>query len=114
MSRTYKDRPSRIRYPDEYKWRDDSFYQLEEYFTIENVLRVIHLKRPGVYTKKKRCVDTEWRWMTTPGWWVREMMTRPARRRNRVWEANVRKANIDELEDEDPPLFGRKPHVYYW
>jgi len=49
--------------------------------------------------------------MTTPGHWVREMMTRPARIR-----ANQMLKLIEN--GVDPDLFQfpdlRKPHIYYW
>ena len=89
MSRTYKDRPSRVRFPEILP------YGYEE----------------PEKTKKRREVNTEWHWMGTPGWWVSEFMNQPERARNRVLE---RKALFQDPEDVDFPDLGRKPHVYYW
>jgi hypothetical protein len=51
-------------------------------------------------------------WMTTPGWWIREMMTVAQRAQVRalLWK-------VERLKDfEDAPLFplAKRPHLYYW
>lgn len=126
MSRTYKDRPYRIRFPENYPFLDDyerieytaisSYYGLNDegdigFFTREYTA-VTCLKKPGIKTKKRKTDNNEWQWMSTPGWWIRCQMTRPQRRNSRVWERKVL-TQVD-LEEADPPLLGRKPHIYYW
>ena len=108
MSRTYKDRPARINYPEEqWDYRYDVSGQ-RDFFSLR------YLERRGVLTKKKRRVDTDYHWMTTPSWWTRLIMNRPQRRASKMWEDTVVGKNIDELEVEDPPVIGKKPHIYYW
>lgn len=63
-------------------------------------------------TKKRKEVDTEDHWMSTPGWWVKMMMTRPERRAAHLQEVSVLKT-VD-FEEVDFPDLGKKPHVYYW
>lgn len=91
MARTYKDRPSRVRFPEVYPY----WVEVEK-------------------SKKKRHVDTEWHWMGTPGWWIHLMMTKPQRRAGSLWERDVVKADIDQLDNFDKPSISRKPHRYYW
>lgn len=87
MSRTLKDRPSKIQYPR--YWENDG---------------------RGEKTKKPRHVDTEWNWLgSTPSWWTHLMMNRPMRARGRAWERKV--LSNAELE---PPTVSKKPHAYYW
>lgn len=116
MSRTYKDRPARVRYPDtshDYEavpyiasgnhWSTGEPYERLAWFSV---------KKPYIKRKKKRNVDTEWRWMTTPGWWVRLYMTRPQRNASNHY---MRQVTLDvDLEEVDPPGLGHKPHIYYW
>jgi hypothetical protein len=70
------------------------------------------LETPTTKPKKRKKMNTEWRWMTTPMWWIREMMTRPQRRAGKIWEKELLKA-VD-LEEVDTPSVGRKPHKYYF
>lgn len=101
MSRTYKDRPVRLKYSeyfskwcirhDDGSWRDESLRD-----------------RP----KKPKRKNVEWHWMSTPSWWTNITMTRPLRRRCRVWEHNI--IREQDLSEADCPDWGRKPHVYYW
>lgn len=125
MSRTYKDRPTKLQWPDNrWDWdmekipvertrRSYNFetHQYEE--TDETYIWHVYLKKPGVKTKKKRTHE-DWNWMTTPMWWIREMMNRPQRVRGHQWERKVLNTPLAELEDEDPPSVSRKPHWYYW
>lgn len=106
MSRTYKDRHWKIRFPEQAR--------LKDYEKVETPHGYSWLHLPTTKTKKRKEVDTEWRWMATPGWWVNMMMTRPQRRAGHVWETEVVKLSDEELEDTDPPDASRKPHVYYW
>lgn len=121
MSRTYKDRPERIRFPEQYKFFDTGYekvsYPIElkdgdgEVFNFNTYwLREL----PGVKTKKPKHQDTHWHWMSTPSWWTRMTMNRPLRRKVHLWEHEVVKNNIEELEEADHPDTGHKPHNYYW
>lgn len=91
MSRTYKDRPSKVRFPEVYPY----------WVTVEK-------------TKKRKEVDTEWHWMSTPGWWVHTFMTKPQRRAGSMWEREVVRISPTNLEEVDKPSVSRKPHLYYW
>ena len=107
MSRTYKDRPARVRYPEQ-QW--DYRYHTGA----EDDWRLHLLKRRGVLTKKRRKVDTEWHWMSTPGWWIRQFMNRPQRRAGHAWEHDIVKWKIEDIDLSDYPCVSRKPHIYYW
>lgn len=108
MSRTYKDRPYKVRHPEE-QW-DYRYYPREGHRWYWHCA----LQRPGVLTKKKKHVDTENHWMTTPMWWVREFMNQPQRVRGKQWERQMVKVPVGELDIQDIPDVGRKPHLYYW
>lgn len=99
MSRTYKDQPARVRFPEPF---DCDRVPLSGYF-----FRWIQV--PGVRTKKPKDVDTEHHWMTTPGHWTHIMMNRPQRARE-----NQQLRCIYDLEDFDFVDTKRKPHIYYW
>ena len=99
MSRTFKDRPYKVRNK-----------ETAEYWT----LRTFWGDR-NIFTKKRKEIDTEDHWMSTPSWWVNLFMTRPQRHACRMWERNCIKAtSTDIIEDEDCPDFKKKPHKYYW
>ena len=51
-----------------------------------------------------------WLCMNEPGYWVREMMTRPARRVSNHLEHLVERGVEDDWRWPD----NRKPHKYYW
>ena len=106
MSRTYKDRPSKLRYPEE-EWD-------YKYYFSGNRKYIDYLQYPGVLTKKKKNIDSKYHWMTTPMWWIREMMNQPQRAKGRQWEKNVLKVDINDLDIIDYPSVSRKPHWYYW
>jgi hypothetical protein len=90
MARTHKDKKWKLRYP-EYAFDFDEQRKL----------------------KKRKSVDSEWHWMSTPSWWTRLMMNRPQRRAAKVWERKVLMAEqIDETVDV--PNCSNKPHIYYW
>lgn len=62
---------------------------------------------------KARTFGKNERWLSqTPGWWVRLMMTRPQRRRVKLWERDAAK-RLTWCDIDDPP-HGRKPHHYFW
>ena len=107
MSRTYKDRPYKIRYPEE-QW-DYKYYRCGSWPS-----RFCFLEYPGVLTKKKKHVDTENHWMSEPGWFIREFMNQPQRARGKQWEKKIVKVSKDNLIDVDYPDVSRKPHIYYW
>jgi hypothetical protein len=130
MSRTYKDRPWKVANP-ESRWDFGTeriayestrrVYELDlttnNYCfvdTDEICIKYFHADIAGVKTKKKKRVDTEWHWMTTPGWYISEFMNRPQRARGRMWEKRISKVNIEDLDTLDLPDISRKPHVYYW
>lgn len=101
MSRTYKDRPSRIKYP-----REDNWVFTEGYGT-RNL--------PTIEPKKRKEVDTEEHWMSTPGWWIRLCMNRPQRRAGSLWERKlITTKNILDIDLIHTPSYSRKPHIYYW
>ena len=105
MSRTYKDRPYKM-HPS--YWRNDN----DDYYQPNSELTWYVIKKKTSKPKKRKEVDTEYRWTSTPGWWIREMMQVPLRAAGKQWEKKVLK-EVD-LEDTDPPGVGRKPHVYFW
>ena len=107
MSRTYKDRPHKIRHP-EGQW-DYKYYRCGAW-----PYSFCFLEYRGVLTKKKKRVDTEDHWMTEPMWWVREFMNQPQRTRGKQWERKIIKCPVEELVDEELPSVSRKPHLYYW
>ena len=103
MSRTLKDRPSRVQHTAwdiDYIWNDRYGY------------RKAKTSKP----KLRRAVDTEDHWMSTPSWWTHLCMIKPQRRAGRIWEASFVNSYIDmwELEEVDAPGVSNKPHIYYY
>jgi hypothetical protein len=130
MSRTYKDRPSKIKHPEAH-WdfgtehlAYESTRRIYEFDletnnyccvdTNERCIRFFRANIAGAKTKKPRHVDTEWHWMSTPGWYISEFMNRPQRAKGRAWEHKVVNTAIEDLDTLDTPSVGRKPHLYYW
>ena len=122
MSRTYKDR-NRVKlkryYRDRWETEHTKFvYEGWKYVwpdfnnSVGTITRTIYLKKAGVKPKKRKELDTEDHWMSTPGWWVKMTMTKPQRRSQHLLEKQALKA-VD-IEDVDFPELGRKPHIYYW
>jgi len=103
MSRTHKDMPWKVKFP-ESKF-DYKYYQSNNNFCF--------LEYPGKLTKKKRSYK-EYHGMPTPMWWISLMMNQPQRSRGKQWEKQVLKTKVSELIDQDYPDVGRKPHIYYW
>ena len=103
MSRTYKDRPYKLR-SKENQWEWSLDLDKENNWT----------KLPTTRTKKRKEVNTENNWMTTPMWWIREFNTVPQRRAGRDWQRNAERTPIEALEECDTPNVSRKPHYYYW
>ncbi len=130
MSRTYKDKPSKLKHPEgRYDFGTERLaYEAERVLydydletgryaptgDTETCIRFFYVDVAGAKTKKKRRVDTEWHWMTTPGWFVKEFMNRPQRRQGGAWEKHVVKLAPEDVDLADTPSVSRKPHVYYW
>jgi hypothetical protein len=114
MSRTYK-HTKEAKLKRYYKERWDFEYEPYEYVyehwfqpgTFGTYTR--YIKKAGVLTKKKKNVDSEHHWMTTPSWWNRMQHTRPERRR-----VKVALSRVSDVEEADIPDLGRKPHIYFW
>ena len=98
MSRTYKDRPAKIKWPEPYT---------HDRVSIPNTWHSIEL--PTTRAKKPKRVDTACHWMSTPSWWTYTFMIRPRRHRE-----NQSLRNIADLETFDFVDTKRKPHYYYW
>jgi len=119
MSRTYKDRPSRLVWG---KWDEDRYrveYDAEyaDYYTGEIMTgtRSYYLKKAGFYPKIKRHTDSKFHWVQNePSWWTRMFMNRPQRSQGRMWERNVVGVSKDKLIDVNLPNVSRKPHLWYW
>lgn len=107
MSRTYKDRPYKLHSS---YWRSDE----EEYIPCGNpMFPWAVMKKKTSKPKKRKEVDTEWHWMSTPSWWTRLTMNRPQRRAGHTWETGVIGLQfIDETLDY--PGVGKRPHNYFW
>lgn len=105
MSRTYKDKPYKT-HPSYWRNDDGDYYQ-----PIPELTWYV-IKKKTSKPKKRKEVDIECHWMSTPGWWIRLCSNRPQRRAGHIWETNVHR-EVD-LEDTDPPGVGRRPHIYYW
>ena len=114
MSRTYKDKP--YKFSHKQYWEQDRVLvscevirtnwltkELEEY----TASRYIEL--PTTKTKKRKEVDTEDHWRTTPMWWHRLTYTRPERRKVKMLLATVA-----DVETIDVPDTGRLPKIYFW
>lgn len=99
MSRTYKDKPHSLRF---------DAYDKDRILTECWGYRLL----PTTKNKKRKAVDTEDHWMSTPSWWTRLMMNRPARREAHLLEVAALKAQ--NLEEFDFPDKGYLPHQYYW
>lgn len=69
----------------------------------------------GDKPKAPKYKDIEYHWLsTTPSWWNHLYHTKPRRAKATVWEHEVVKTKVDDLEDVDPPNVSNKPHKYYW
>ena len=115
MSRSYKDQPWKLRYP-ESRW--DYGMERVPYQKWSNEFQYwynfwCYIQKPGVKTKKKRHYQ-EYHGMPTPMWWVREFMNQPQRTRGKEWERQIVKYQVEDLVDADLPSVSRKPHHYYW
>ena len=115
MSRTHKDVPWKLRFPEQ-QW--DYTYERIPYQKWSESFQYLYnfwcfIEKPGVLTKKKRHYK-EHHGMPTPMWWVREHMTQPQRTHGKEWERQIVKYAVDDLVDAEVPSVSRKPHHYYW
>lgn len=122
MSRTHKDKPYRVHSP-EHGWdygrvkvayeRTSMVYNpvTGEYDSPCTYTLYHYLQAQGAKTKKRKELDTEYHWMSTPSWWNRLFNNIPQRRKGRAWE---RKVLVEDLDETDPPHFSKRPHSYYW
>lgn len=114
MSRSYKDQPWKLRYPEsrwDYGMERVPYQKWSQYgywYTFW-----CYVAKPGVKTKKKRHYQ-EYHGMPTPMWWVREFMNQPQRTRGKEWERQIVKYAVEDLVDAELPSVSRKPHHYYW
>lgn len=126
MSRTYKDKKWRLRFP-ESDWRFGTErvptvrslynYSLEEDRVLDELFYngFCFMELPGVKTKKRKKADTDYHWVSnTPSWWTRLFMNRPQRAAAHTWEKRVVHLPVDLLEEVDLPNVSKKPHKYYW
>lgn len=116
MSRTTKDRPVRLRCE---PWdKDTQRYSYEavghHYFTGGPYVctRHAHIDLPTTKSKKRKEVDTEDHWMSTPSRWTHLCMIKPERRLAHMLEKKAMR--IEDIEDMDFPDLGKKPHIYFW
>jgi hypothetical protein len=61
---------------------------------------------------KRRRTKHHLEWMNTPGWWIRQYMTRPQRSRTQAVIAKVFK--LADLEDAPEFPLAKKPFLYFW
>lgn len=89
MSRTIKDKPTDLLYGERWTAKD----------------------KPKVPKYK----DVDYHWVgNTPSWWNHLYHTKPQRAKATVWEHEVVKRSVDDLDDLDLPNVSNKPHKYYW
>lgn len=120
MSRTYKDRPWKVRFPEQ-NWRvtNETHYERVPYEAEGinywdkkpyNEIRYFSVKKPGVLTKKRKNCNHEYRWLQNePSWFTRDWMNAPKRK-----HANRMCRTISNLEELDIPDTRNLPKVYYW
>ena len=116
MSRTYKDKPWKYLEPELTDYHFDyEKIESERYSTYADTWypRYYFIQLPGMRPKRKRQYN-ERQWMTTPMWWIHEMMTVPQRRKGRAWEHKVIGFTVEDVDLADTPPNSRKPHWYYW
>ena len=100
MSRTYKDKPYKLRYPSNNNWVYTEGYSRRDLPTIKPKLR--------------KQVDTKNHWMTTPSWWHSLVHTRPKRNLFRNYVKKVVRYPLDQIQELLEPVDSNKPHHYYW
>lgn len=96
MSRTFKDKPSKLRFD----------YNTDRIMTEGWSFRQLPTTKP----KKRKELDIEDHWIGTPGWWVHMTMNKPQRRAVHLWE---KRALISDIEELDIPT-KKVAFVYFW
>lgn len=69
-------------------------------------------KHHGRKQKEKVFGDDWWWYRATPSWWTHMKMTKPQRRKVKLWERDTSKS-ID-VDGVVRPPHGNKPHQYFW
>lgn len=117
MSRTYKDRKAKLQFPEDY---NDLAYKkitytkayINTYGDYNEYDAYWYMPVAGFKVKKKRSNPGRYFWYrSTPGWFVRLVMNKPARRAAKLAE---RKVLFSDIEDFDFVDTKRKPNIYYW
>lgn len=98
MSRTFKDKPSKLKFD----------YDTDRIMTEAWSFRQLPTTKP----KLRKKVDSEDHWMSTPSWWTKMTMVRPERRFVHLLEKKALK--LADIEDIDFPDLGHKPFNYFW
>ena len=118
MSRTYKDKPYKLRYG---SWNQDwmRLPYLKVYIpwgeTEEKAVSSFYgLQLPTTKPKLRKEVDSEGHWMSTPSWWNNTYHTRPKRAKFRNFTSDTVKLSLDAIEDVIEPVDSNKPHCYFW
>lgn len=117
MSRTTKDKPSKLKHA---AWDKD-----REYFKYtciwENYAGEIvehewkaYLQTKTTKPKKRKKVDHENHWMTTPSWWNNLFHTRPIRGNFRTFLSAAKKSKLEDIEGMLEPTDSKSPHKYFW
>lgn len=99
MSRTIKDKPYKVRFPE------------------NNRMHYPYHENPsGSITKKKRFYKPDWDsfYMATPSIHTRLCMTKRRRRENRVYESVLKQVPLELLETYEPFLNWKRPHIDYY
>lgn len=104
MSRTYKDKPSKL------LWGD---HCIDFVYTEPFGYRLGKTSKP----KLRKSKNDNWKWYnTTPSWWNHLFHTKPRRQQSRIWSVKVVKSSLEEgvLDELDTPNYSNKPHRYYY
>lgn len=104
MSRTYKDKPSKLK---------RELYD-QDFILVENYGYYKYRLGKTTKTKKRKEVDTEDHWMTTPSWWNNLFHTRPIRGKFRKFLHDVVRSDKERIDEMLEPSDSKSPHKYYW
>lgn len=117
MSRTLKDKPSKLKGD---AWdKDREYYNYTRVWVTYSGELVEHEWKAYMETKttkpkKRKKVDTENHWMTTPSWWNNLFHTRKHRGNFRTFLNSVVKTKLEDIDGMLEPLDSNKPHQYFW
>lgn len=107
MSRTYKDKPSKLKYV-RYDVDYIRYPETEDKYAFT-------IKGKTSLPKQRKEVDNDWHWMQgTPSWWNNLFHTRPIRGNFRRFLANAVRSEVEAIPDMLEPTDSRRPHKYYW